>query len=107
MKMPLIVDENGDASLYWSVTEAELSLEAIDVKNNEYVAYDSDGRRLDIDLVEPSTVKIGGGQQAIASAEELASILRRYIAARTEAVELSKFTLSELLTFIVEHKLKN
>ncbi len=48
MKLPLIFDENGDVSFYSSVIEAETSLEAVDVINNEYVGYDSEGRLLNL-----------------------------------------------------------
>ncbi len=36
MKVPIIVNENGDLSIYESVAEAALWMEAIDVINDEY-----------------------------------------------------------------------
>ena len=46
MKPPIIIDEHGDVEVYNSVEEAAMNLEAIDVENNEYIAYDSEGRLL-------------------------------------------------------------
>lgn len=46
MKPPIIVSENGDISIYDTLEEAILGLEAIDVRNNEYEFFDSEGYRL-------------------------------------------------------------
>ncbi len=46
MQTPIIVDQNGDVMFFGSVEEAEAYIEPIDVKNNEYVAFDSEGRLL-------------------------------------------------------------
>ena len=43
MKSPIIIDDHGDITFFDSVKEAEQYLEAIDVQNGEYVAYDSAG----------------------------------------------------------------
>lgn len=51
MKSPIVVYENGDISVFRSVADAELCLEPIDVRNCEYVAYDSRGCLLDLDVV--------------------------------------------------------
>jgi len=54
---PVIVDEHGDVSFFESVEHAEGKLEAIEVRNEEFVAYDSEGRllKLDIERAETST----------------------------------------------------
>jgi hypothetical protein len=54
---PVIVDERGDVLFFESVERAEGKLEAIDVRNEEYVAYDSEGRllKLAIERSETST----------------------------------------------------
>jgi hypothetical protein len=44
MRLPLIVDSNGDLSVFREVRDMERYLEAADVHNNEYVVYDSEGR---------------------------------------------------------------
>lgn len=46
MKLPIIIDANGDIELYETIRDAETSIEAIDVKNNEYIIYDSCGMLL-------------------------------------------------------------
>jgi hypothetical protein len=46
MKSPIIILEHGDISIYLKVEDAECSLEATDVKNDEYRAYDATGRPL-------------------------------------------------------------
>ncbi len=51
MKMPIMVNENGDVSTYASVEEAEKNMEAIDVENGEYVVTDGDGRQLTLKTV--------------------------------------------------------
>jgi hypothetical protein len=46
MKAPIIVVESGDILFFRSLSIAEHYLEPIDVRNNEYIAYDSVGRLL-------------------------------------------------------------
>ena len=43
MKMPIIIDEHGDLMIFSSKNDACLYLEPVDVKNEEFLAYDSDG----------------------------------------------------------------
>ena len=52
MKLPLIVcDTPGDdLSIHDSIEEAEIFLEAIDVRNNEYVAFDAQGNVLILEI---------------------------------------------------------
>jgi hypothetical protein len=51
MKPPLFVIEGADVSAYVSLEALEIHLEAIDVKNNIYVVYDSEGRLLTLGTV--------------------------------------------------------
>ncbi|MBF0136130.1 MAG: hypothetical protein H7833_05740 [Magnetococcus sp. DMHC-1] len=46
IKLPIIVSEQGDISLYDSIEYAESCLEAIDVHNSAYVCYDANGKKL-------------------------------------------------------------
>jgi hypothetical protein len=57
IKPPIvIVDRRGnDINIHASIEDAQLHLEAIDVKNNEYTAYDSEGRLLALDVVIDKT----------------------------------------------------
>ena len=48
MKLPIIVDDHGDISLFQSAEDACAYLEPVDVKNNEYVAYDAAGMVLEL-----------------------------------------------------------
>jgi hypothetical protein len=60
MRLPIIINEGGDLSVFRTVEQAERALEAIDVKNKEYVAYDADGRSLILSvMVEERTGCIG------------------------------------------------
>ncbi len=62
MKPPIIiVDREGvDLSIHDSLEEAQNQLEAIDVRNREYVAYDAAGRLLTIDIVTEKTRTLSG-----------------------------------------------
>jgi hypothetical protein len=51
MSTPVIVSENGDLMIFKSVEQAQAALEPIDVKNGEYVAYDSEGFLLAFEIV--------------------------------------------------------
>lgn len=46
MKAPIFIDNNGDIRVFASVQDAENWIEPIDVRDNEYEAFDSEGRRL-------------------------------------------------------------
>ena len=48
MKFPIIIYEHGDILLFTEVNRACDYLEPVDVKNNEYVAYDADGNLLEL-----------------------------------------------------------
>ena len=50
MKPPIIINENGDLLFFETVQDAERYVEAIDVLNNEYVAYDSIGHLLELSV---------------------------------------------------------
>lgn len=54
MNDPIIIYENGDFLFFDSVREAADYLEPIDVKNNEYTAYDVNGRLVDLKIVAES-----------------------------------------------------
>lgn len=51
MKLPIIVNERGDVSIYRSAEQVERALEAVDVRNGEYVAYDAEGKPLILSVV--------------------------------------------------------
>ena len=43
---PIFVWETGDLTCFATVADAQISLEAIDVKDGAYIAFDAEGRRL-------------------------------------------------------------
>lgn len=45
---PIIVIDGGDVGIFKTKEEAEMFLEPIDVENGEFIAYDSEGRLLDL-----------------------------------------------------------
>jgi len=47
MKAPIIADNRGDLHVFESVDQAERYIEPIDVKNNEWTIYDSEGRSVE------------------------------------------------------------
>lgn len=93
MKSPVIIDENGSLSFFKSITDAERYLEPIDIHNQEYVAYDSEGRRLELRVEEEviaaglfklskitkERVRIAQTEKFPAHAEELKKILQNFL----------------------------
>ncbi len=51
MKLPIIIYEHGDILSFDSLAEACNYVEPIDVKNNEYIVYDSTGEILNFEVV--------------------------------------------------------
>ena len=43
MKLPIIINANGDVEFYETLEKAQLDIEPTDVENNEYVIYDGEG----------------------------------------------------------------
>ena len=54
MKPPIIISEQNDLEVYKTIENAILDLEAIDVINKAYVAYDSEGRLLRLYVNDPN-----------------------------------------------------
>lgn len=77
MKAPIVLDENGDVSLFATVEEAARYMEPIDVRNNEYVAYDSEGYRLKL-VPGAINVMITGRTESKPSPEALNRLLNAY-----------------------------
>jgi spore coat polysaccharide biosynthesis predicted glycosyltransferase SpsG len=84
MKLPIIISENGDLSFYEKVEEAELYLEATDVKNNEYRAYDASGKLLSLEIEtrgEPPLdfVVVCENENSAEDVKKLREILRKFL----------------------------
>ncbi|MBC3862029.1 hypothetical protein H8K32_07975 [Undibacterium jejuense] len=107
MKMPLIIDENGDVSIYWSLKDAEQSIEAIDIQHNEYAGYDATGRLLSFSVKDFRTIQICVAENMPSHVHELIVALRRFIEARMKWANLDDFSLDELLQSIEVNGIKN
>jgi hypothetical protein len=104
MKPPIIVYEPGDASIFESVGSAEAYLEPIDVKNNEYVAYDSEGRLLRLSATN-FKVTIASAEPEATHMLELRKILSDFLAHKGAPQEwLQIASLQELVTKALEYK---
>jgi hypothetical protein len=64
MKLPIVIYEHGDVEMYDSLEKAEMDIEPIDVRNNEYVIYDSEGLLL-IPIVVEENRKFWGGESPV------------------------------------------
>ena len=87
------MDRRGDdINVHASIEDAQLHLESIDVKNNEYTAYDFEGRLLALNVVSDKTpvlfgilqtrverVRIQEAEEEPFHADELRSALVRFL----------------------------
>ena len=75
----IVVDKGGaDLSIYDSTEAVEKHLEAIDVRHNEYVAYDANGRRLQLEA-KGKFVSLTAGDDESSHAGELAGLLKHFL----------------------------
>jgi hypothetical protein len=107
MKFPLVFDEHGDVSLYWSLEDAERSIESIDVRNGEYVAYDANGRCLLLDAQGSRNVQISIDESVAVKLDKLTAALIRYVGARARYDGLDQLSASELVRLIETKRLTN
>jgi hypothetical protein len=78
MRPPIILDEHGDISLFPSVETAARYVEPIDVRNGEYIAYDSSGFLLKLVPTEP-VVSISGHLSDRPHKDQLEQALRSFL----------------------------
>jgi hypothetical protein len=78
MRPPIIIDEHGDITLFPSVETAARYVEPMDVRNNEYVAYDSAGFLLQLVPAEP-VASIPGYLSDLPHQEQLVRALRSFL----------------------------
>jgi len=97
MKAPIILDENGDVSLFVTLEDAARYMEPIDVRNNEYVAYDSEGYRLTL-VPGAKNVMITGRTDSKPSAEALKRLLSSFWERATKGKPPNNDTLEQLIT---------
>jgi len=102
MLAPIVIDENGDVSFYPDIEVAARAIEPIDVRNNEYVAYDSMGYVLQL---EPGhqRVTISRRSSEMPKPEALNLVLRSfYERAVGEPVPSSVESLQQLLVLCIK-----
>lgn len=111
MRTPIIVAEANDLSFYASLEDVEWHLEAIDVDNGEFVAYDADGRHVPLSTkrLHPrkflGMISVPGAEVVVASAPEeeprhakdLRRVLVRYLNHWEPIPALEQKTLGELI----------
>ncbi len=103
---PIIVDEQGTATVFESIEDAERYLEPIDVRNEEYVAYDSEGRLLRLLPTSPR-ITIENAELEPRHSSEVRDLLIRLLNYSGHAVEkLQRENLADLVTMSLEYKTK-
>ena len=78
MRPPIVLDEHGDISLLSTAEAAARYVEPIDVRNDEYIAYDSAGFLLKLDPTEP-VVSISGYLSDQPNQDQLEQVLRSFV----------------------------
>jgi len=109
MKTPIFVFEDADCSCYETLQDASLAYEAIDVMNNIFTAYDSEGRLLQMSAKDKhDTVKISLAEEVPSHQEELKERLVLHIEylykiGKLDNIDwLSNAALSDLVNEIVK-----
>lgn len=103
---PIIVDEQGTAIVFESIEGAERYLEPIDVRNNEYVAYDSEGRLLRFLPTSPR-ITIEAAELDPRHSTEVRELLIRLLGYTGVAVDMLRGeSLQDLVTKSLEYKTK-
>ena len=77
---PIIIDAKGDVELFASLAAAETALEPVDVANEEYKIFDSEGVLLGAMVATDGIhVRIVESSPPDRQPEELVSVLRRFL----------------------------
>jgi hypothetical protein len=82
---PIFVDDHGDISVFRSVGFAESWMEAIDIENEEYTAYDASGRLLALSADRRQT-HIALAEEEPTHSSELAQKLQKFLRAVKDPV---------------------
>jgi hypothetical protein len=105
MKTPIFINERGDVSVFESVEDAEHYIEPIDVANNEYVGYDSEGRLLQLTVTDANRVNIRSAESVPRHAAELRKALTWFLSyVGVSENWLSNASLQELVEKMLEYK---
>ncbi|MGV8858343.1 hypothetical protein [Rhodoglobus sp.] len=105
--LPIVLDENGDLSMFLTIEAACLAVEAVDVVNEEYEGFDALGRRLIIS-VHGERVSIDVNVNGEPEPAEFAQRLRNYLTndgVRQSGIEISAdATLPELVHALMRYQ---
>jgi hypothetical protein len=104
---PIVVQNQNEVILFESVEDAQLWMEAIDVRNNEYEIFDSTGLRLDPNVVtgQIETVQISIHEPRSRDVDRLRGILLDFVVrtGKTSRERASKMRFDDLLALIQKH----
>jgi plasmid stability protein len=107
MKTPIFINESGNVLVFESVEDAERYIEPIDVINEEYVGYDSAGRRLALRVTKENKINIRSAEHEPSHAAELKDVLTRFLALVGVSRDwLSTAPLKELVETMSEYRIK-
>jgi len=101
IELPIIVLENGDLDMFASTDDVDAELEAVDVREGRYVAYDATGRRLRLGTEGRWGVAVAEDAGDVRDPDVLAGALRSYLAA-CRLTAPTDATLGELLRLAVD-----
>ena len=79
MKLPLIVDDHGDISIFATIDAAILYLEPIDIQRHEFEFFDADGYRVDAILTTGMIIRLSLRKPPIQEARVLADKLKGFL----------------------------
>lgn len=105
MKPPLIADNKGDILVFRSLQEAEAYIEPVDVQNQEYAVYDSEGRLLRLIAIKRNKVVIEPMEDEPSHAFQLQTLLQKHLMTLGLPSEwVRKASLAELVAKRLEYK---
>lgn len=105
MKAPIIIENSGDLLIFESADKAERYIEPIDVQNQEYMGYDSEGRLLLFYIQHPNKVFIQTAESEPLHQNELRNVLIDFLERiGVSSEEIKYLPLSDLVAKVLEYK---
>jgi len=109
MKTPIIANNRGDVCVFETIENAEKYIEPIDIKNNSWIIYDSEGRLLEALVIRRSIffrrVVLKACEQEPTHANDLRNLLIRFLSRAGESTEVIKTcSLPQLTEKALRHK---
>ncbi len=107
MKLPIILVDGNDVNVYLSEEELICDLEPIDVRNQTFLAYDSDGCSIKLLVDNNDIVSVEEPKKICCNQENLKKILAKYIGYVLGNKVASSKSLNELIdTLLTIYKKK-